>query len=141
MPKPFPDDITDIAENMGVALYQRFTRNEASLFLRCSDKDLQLLLEGNRLEYLQVTKDQIEFFGYQLLQYLLATVQGCCSPKISDSGSEKIIRSKEVQNLTGLSRTTLWRMERRGEFPDRVPLSAGSVGWRISEVEDWIRTR
>ena len=43
--------------------------------------------------------------------------------------------------MTGLSRTSIWREERKGNFPARVPLSAGSVGWRLSEVEAWIQAR
>lgn len=54
---------------------------------------------------------------------------------------DRIIRSREVQQLTGLSRTTLWRPERAGKFPLRVALCPGSVGWRLSEVEEWIRCR
>lgn len=47
---------------------------------------------------------------------------------------DKIIRSKEVQALTGLSRTTIWRLEREGKFPARVPLTASNVGWRLTDV-------
>lgn len=50
-------------------------------------------------------------------------------------------RTKEVQEITGLSRTTIWREEREGRFPARVPLSARNVGWRLSEVEEWIKNR
>lgn len=52
MQAPFPDNMTDIAESMGVALYQRFTLNEAALFLRCQLDDLQALVKKNRLEYI-----------------------------------------------------------------------------------------
>ncbi|HIJ25790.1 MAG: AlpA family phage regulatory protein [Gammaproteobacteria bacterium] len=63
------------------------------------------------------------------------------SSSAGSASSERIVRAKELQELTGLSRTTLWRMERKGEFPDRVPLSGSSVGWRYSEVMEWMRTR
>lgn len=53
---------------------------------------------------------------------------------------DKIIRSKEVQELTSFSRTTLWRLERKGEFPARVPLTSGSIDWRLSEVQQWIKS-
>jgi len=49
------------------------------------------------------------------------------------------LRTKEVQEMTGLSRTTLWRLERKGDFPDRVALSSASVGWKLSEVESWLK--
>jgi predicted DNA-binding transcriptional regulator AlpA len=52
-----------------------------------------------------------------------------------------ILRTAEVARLTGLSRTTLWRLERRGEFPSRVRLGQNSVGWREEEIEQWIDAR
>ena len=53
----------------------------------------------------------------------------------------RILRSREVCARTGLSRVTLWRLERRGEFPGRRQLTANTVGWLEAEVEKWIVTR
>ena len=53
----------------------------------------------------------------------------------------KILRLPEVTTLTGLSRVTLWRLERKGQFPVRLRLSANSVGWREDEILDWVDTR
>jgi prophage regulatory protein len=55
--------------------------------------------------------------------------------------SGKIARESRVRDLTGLSRITRWRMERRGEFPLKVHLSEGAVGWLESEVVEWIQNR
>jgi len=52
-----------------------------------------------------------------------------------------ILRTAEVARLTGLSRTTLWRLERSGEFPSRVRLGQNSVGWREDEIARWIEAR
>lgn len=141
MQEPFPEKMTAIAASMGIALYQRFNLNEAALFLRCSADSLQQLVNNNRLEYIQLTDDQVAFFGYQLLQHLLSSIKEI-SPRIPlPTEAERIIRSDEVQELTGLSRTTIWRMENKGDFPRRVPLGTGSVGWKLSEIKDWIKTR
>jgi len=43
--------------------------------------------------------------------------------------------------MVGLSRSTLWRMERKGDFPARIPLSSRNVGWRLVDVEKWIKNR
>ena len=59
----------------------------------------------------------------------------------SNNMPERIIRIKEVVELTGLSRTTLWRMEKTRKFPNRVSLGANSIGWRLSEIQDWIDNR
>lgn len=55
--------------------------------------------------------------------------------------STEILRYSGVERATGLSRTTIWRMERAGQFPSRRQISAKAVGWIRSEVEDWIAAR
>ena len=127
---------------MGIALYQRFTLNEATLFLRCPESDVRQLLRQDKIDHIKVTNSQTEFFGYQLLQYLLGTVSGevLAMPR-STLSPERILRSKEVQEMTGLSRTTIWRMERKGEFPVRVSLGVNIVGWRFNDVTSWINNR
>ena len=42
---------------------------------------------------------------------------------------------------TGLSRSTVWRLERDDKFPGRVRLGANSVGWHADEVEKWVMGR
>jgi len=141
MTAPFDDTVKDAADNMGVSLYQRFTFLEASLFLRCPVADLQSLVDDSKLEYIKLTDKQTEFFGYQLIQYLLSAIQAPAANPGPDPEGDQILRAKYVHGLTGLSRTTIWRMERKGSFPARVPLSAGSVGWRKSQVDEWIKNR
>jgi prophage regulatory protein len=53
-----------------------------------------------------------------------------------------ILRKRDVLKRTGLSDTTIWRLERAGKFPQRMQLTeAGSVGWREDEVERWVHDR
>ena len=54
---------------------------------------------------------------------------------------DKMMRVKEVCQMTGLSRSTIWRMERAGSFPKHYLLSPGRVGWKWSEVQNWIDGR
>jgi len=53
----------------------------------------------------------------------------------------RLIRSSEVVKKVGLSRITLWRMEREGQFPKRRRLGLGAVGWLEHEIDDWIESR
>lgn len=53
----------------------------------------------------------------------------------------KILRLPDVLNATGLSRSQIERLEKRGEFPARVKISARASGWRIDEVTAWIESR
>lgn len=51
---------------------------------------------------------------------------------------ERILRRKEVQDRTGLPRTTLYELIKDGRFPKPVPLYGRSVGWAESQVQQWI---
>ena len=48
---------------------------------------------------------------------------------------------KEVARRTSLSRTTAWRLQRRGEFPRPYSISPGRVGHLECEVEAWVVSR
>ena len=54
---------------------------------------------------------------------------------------DKIIPGEKIHEIVPYSRTHLMRLERAGEFPKRLKLSAGRVGWLASEVEAWINER
>jgi len=140
MAQPFTPTLCELADSMGIAMYQRFSPAEASLFLRCTNFDVENMIKRHEIEFIQVTGTQVEFFGFQLLNHLLNSIKGETIQAQEANAVDKIIRSKEVQELTSLSRTTLWRLERKGEFPARVPLTSGSIGWRLSEVQQWIKS-
>lgn len=50
-----------------------------------------------------------------------------------------MLRFRQVQRLTGLSRSTIYRKEVAGEFPQRRKLGRNSVGWLAAEVIEWTR--
>jgi prophage regulatory protein len=52
-----------------------------------------------------------------------------------------ILRRKQVQARTGLSRSTIYAFIKAGVFPKPVPLGPRAVGWIESEVSDWIADR
>lgn len=49
-----------------------------------------------------------------------------------------ILRRPEVQKQTGLSRSHLYLLIQQGAFPAPVKLGARAVGWRHSDIQDWI---
>jgi putative ATP-dependent endonuclease of the OLD family len=51
----------------------------------------------------------------------------------------KLLRFTAVRERTGLSRSTVWRLERRGAFPKHVKVSANIVAWLEEDVSSWIR--
>lgn len=52
-----------------------------------------------------------------------------------------ILSAGDVQLLSGLSRVSIWRMERLGQFPARIQVSTNRVGWYGSEILEWINSR
>ncbi len=53
----------------------------------------------------------------------------------------RFLRIDEVIGKVGLSRPTIWRLERAGEFPRRRQLGRNSVGWVEDEIEQWMQSR
>lgn len=53
----------------------------------------------------------------------------------------RILRLSEVIAITGLSSSTLWRLQRAGKFPLRRQLSPGAVGWIAREIQSWLDER
>ena len=53
----------------------------------------------------------------------------------------KIIGPAETTKITNLSRSTLWRLEKKGQFPQRINISSNRVGWYEDEVGDWMESR
>lgn len=49
-----------------------------------------------------------------------------------------IIRLPQAIQKTGLSRSTIYSLISRGEFPQKIQLSTRSIGFLESEVNDWI---
>jgi len=53
----------------------------------------------------------------------------------------RFIRVVEVMDMLAVSRTTLWRMVRAGEFPASVQITVRSRGFVLEEVEAWMQAR
>ena len=54
---------------------------------------------------------------------------------------DRFIRDPECEKMSGLSRTTRWRLEREGKFPKRRQISPNGVGWLLSEIQSWLESR
>lgn len=51
---------------------------------------------------------------------------------------DRLIRLQEVCALAGVGKTSIYGI---ADFPKRVQLSRRAVGWRLSEVQQWIESR
>ena len=55
--------------------------------------------------------------------------------------NDRLLKAKEVMQIIGLSRTTIWRLEKGGTFPKRKQITKMKVGWLKSEIMAWIEER
>ena len=53
----------------------------------------------------------------------------------------KLYRLKQVLELTGLSRSSLYSLIKTGQFPEQINIGLRAVAWRAGDVIDWIDSR
>jgi prophage regulatory protein len=63
------------------------------------------------------------------------------APPAVPSTPMRLLRFPAVRERTGLSRSTIWRLERRREFPRHRRISPNAVAWVEDEVIQWIEAR
>lgn len=54
---------------------------------------------------------------------------------------EKFLRIGEVQEFSGLSRSQIYALVAKGEFPRQVKVSEKASAWLLSELEHWMAKR
>ena len=54
---------------------------------------------------------------------------------------DKLIRLPEVMRLVGLCRSSIYRLEAAGLFPQRRKIGPRAVAWLLREVLEWIERR
>jgi prophage regulatory protein len=71
-------------------------------------------------------------------------LQGMQLPRLIATNTlpfRRTIRRPELRQIVPLADTTIYDMERRGEFPRRFNLTARCVVWDLTEVEAWLDAR
>lgn len=53
--------------------------------------------------------------------------------------NERLIRLPEVVKMTGLSKTTIWRYEKKGEFPKHFNITVRTSAWKLSDIMAYIQ--
>ena len=53
----------------------------------------------------------------------------------------RFIRTRQVLEMIGVGRTTLWKMVQAGSFPRPVRITERSSGYLLDSVEEWMRLR
>ena len=53
----------------------------------------------------------------------------------------RIVRPKELRATLGISKTTLWKMEKAGKLPPRIQISERAVGWTESSINEFLEQK
>ena len=61
--------------------------------------------------------------------------------KANTPSQQRIVRLPEVVDRVGMSRGSVYRLMTIGRFPKSVKLSERAVGWRESDLNDWLESR
>lgn len=54
---------------------------------------------------------------------------------------QRAVRRRELRKIVPLADTTIYEMERRGDFPRRFYLTSKCVVWDLDEVQQWLTAR
>lgn len=54
---------------------------------------------------------------------------------------DALLRLPDVRRATSLGKSTIYRLEKAGQFPQKIAITQGSVGWRLSDINAWIAAR
>jgi predicted DNA-binding transcriptional regulator AlpA len=60
------------------------------------------------------------------------------SPMMTD---QPLLSARTVCKMLGISRATLWRMQRSNEFPASIKITERRIAWRRDAVERWLDDR
>jgi predicted DNA-binding transcriptional regulator AlpA len=71
----------------------------------------------------------------------LSNINNACSIKNYGEPHDRLVREKERQYITSISRSTAWKLEQVGKFPLRKSIGLKSCGWLLSDLLCWINER
>lgn len=58
-----------------------------------------------------------------------------------DEMPAEVLRPREAARYVGMSRPTIDRWRKAGKFPKALQLGAQAIGWRRSDLDDWLDGR
>ena len=55
--------------------------------------------------------------------------------------NDRLLRRRQVEEITGLSRSSIYRLMRNGDFPSPVRVGPSAVRWKASDISAWLESR
>ena len=54
---------------------------------------------------------------------------------------DRLLSRRRVEVVTGISRSSIYRLKERGDFPQPVRVGRTAVRWKESDIADWMESR
>ena len=54
---------------------------------------------------------------------------------------ERLLRRRQVEEITSMSRSSIYRLMQDGQFPRPVKVGCAAVRWRVSDIMRWLTSR
>ena len=54
---------------------------------------------------------------------------------------DRLLRRRQVEEITSISRSSIYRLMQEGEFPRPVRIGPAAVRWRASDLTAWLESR
>lgn len=55
--------------------------------------------------------------------------------------NDRLLRLEDVEARCGISRSTIYRLMREGDFPEPIKVGQRAVRWLESEITEWLDSR
>jgi prophage regulatory protein len=75
------------------------------------------------------------------LEERMIAIEKCLRALSGQPISNRMLRMRDVVYLTGLSRSTIYKMISDERFPRPVRLSERAVAWELAAIEEFLHTR
>ncbi len=57
------------------------------------------------------------------------------------SNSPTLLRRRGIESITGLSRSTIYELIKKGQFPKPIKLTERAVAWSRADVLAWVEMK
>lgn len=54
---------------------------------------------------------------------------------------DRLLRRREVEKITSMSRSSIYRLMQDGKFPRPVRVGPAAVRWKASDISAWLESR
>jgi prophage regulatory protein len=79
--------------------------------------------------------------GLRIIAKAKTLERGFMSEKFRQQIADRHLRRRAVEDLTGLSRSTIYNLMSKDAFPRPVKLTGKAVAWPESKISEWLAQR